>query len=55
MTLPFGPKHAQIATAFIRSAATFGGAAGLGLLYYTDWKTVLQYVPIYGSKFEKSE
>lgn len=39
----------------VRSGAGFGGAAGLALLYYTDWKLVLQYVPIYGSKFEKSD
>ncbi|KAK2163865.1 hypothetical protein LSH36_73g06020 [Paralvinella palmiformis] len=33
------------------TAVTFSSAYGLAVLYYTDWKAVLQYVPIYGQKY----
>ncbi|EFN80587.1 hypothetical protein EAI_05765, partial [Harpegnathos saltator] len=31
----------------------YGTGATLTMLYFTDWKLVLQYVPFYGSKFEE--
>jgi ubiquinol-cytochrome c reductase subunit 10 len=41
----------------VGTLAGFGGAAGLAVLYFTDWKAVLQYMPIYNTKFpqEKKE
>lgn len=53
--LVFGPKQIEQLTKFIGSAATFGGAAGLGVLYMTDWKLVGRYIPFYGGKFADKE
>ncbi|XP_030380204.1 uncharacterized protein LOC115628296 [Scaptodrosophila lebanonensis] len=53
--LPVGKKHKQIAISFLPSAAVFGLAAGMALVYYTDWKVVAKYLPIYNTKFPKEE
>lgn len=37
----------------IPSAVAYGATGTLSLLYFTDWKAVLQYVPFYGGKFEE--
>ncbi|KAF3421292.1 hypothetical protein E2986_13438 [Frieseomelitta varia] len=47
-----GKKHFEIATRWIPSIATYGTAAGLALIYFTDWKAVCIYIPFYGDKFK---
>ncbi|EDW29821.1 GL14819 [Drosophila persimilis] len=48
-------SHMAIATAFIPSAGYFGLASLLALVYYTDWKAIAGYIPLYNTKFPKPE
>ncbi|XP_044741467.1 cytochrome b-c1 complex subunit 10-like [Chrysoperla carnea] len=50
-----GKKHIEVASAFMPSASIFGAAGGAFMLYFTDWKAVLQYVPFYGGKFKTDD
>ncbi|XP_035169019.1 cytochrome b-c1 complex subunit 10, partial [Oxyura jamaicensis] len=35
--------------------ATWGGVAGAGVIWITDWKLVLQYVPYIGGKYKTED
>ena len=51
----FGRKHIELLSAWTPTAATFGATAGAALVYFTDWKLVLQYVPYINGKFKSEE
>ncbi|XP_076658296.1 ubiquinol-cytochrome c reductase 6.4 kDa subunit [Halictus rubicundus] len=47
-----GKKHIEIATRWVPSAMLYGGVAGLGLVYFTDWRVIAEHIPYYGGKFK---
>ncbi|KAH8259280.1 hypothetical protein KR026_001606 [Drosophila bipectinata] len=51
------PTEAQktAAVAFMPSAGFFGLAALLTVVYYTDWKIIAGWIPLYNTKFPKPE
>uniref|UniRef100_A0A8B9BG32 Cytochrome b-c1 complex subunit 10 n=1 Tax=Anser brachyrhynchus TaxID=132585 RepID=A0A8B9BG32_9AVES len=47
-----GPRYAQLLTPTL---VTWGGVAGAGVIWITDWKLVLQYVPYIGGKYKNED
>ncbi|XP_076246055.1 ubiquinol-cytochrome c reductase 6.4 kDa subunit [Calliopsis andreniformis] len=48
-----GKRHLEVVMRWIPSAMIYGGAAGLGLVYFTDWKVIAANIPFYGGKFKQ--
>jgi ubiquinol-cytochrome c reductase subunit 10 len=48
-----GKRHLELAKLWVPTGAGFSAALGGAFFYFTDWKAVLQYVPLYGSKFTR--
>lgn len=45
----------EVAMKWAPSGCIFGAAAGLGLVYATDWKVIALYIPFYGGKFKENQ
>ncbi|KAF2886327.1 hypothetical protein ILUMI_19847 [Ignelater luminosus] len=50
-----GPKHISIVSAFIPSLIIYGVAALIALIYISEFKTVLQFLPFYNTMYNEEE
>lgn len=50
-----GPKHISIVSAFIPSLIIYGLAALIAVVYITEFKTVLQFLPFYNTVYKEEE
>ncbi|XP_063309362.1 cytochrome b-c1 complex subunit 10 [Pelobates fuscus] len=47
-----GTRYQQLAKSWAPIAATWGTVAGVGLIWATDWRLFLDYVPYVNGKFK---
>ncbi|XP_058274652.1 cytochrome b-c1 complex subunit 10 [Hemibagrus wyckioides] len=48
-----GQKYVSIGKAWVPTLAVWGGVAGIGVIHFTDWRLILDYVPYINGKFKK--
>ncbi|XP_076880205.1 cytochrome b-c1 complex subunit 10-like [Brachyhypopomus gauderio] len=51
----FGPKYASLAKSWLPSLAGWSAAGLVGVIHFTDWRRILDYVPYINGKFKKDE
>uniref|UniRef100_A0A8B9TGZ5 Cytochrome b-c1 complex subunit 10 n=1 Tax=Anas platyrhynchos TaxID=8839 RepID=A0A8B9TGZ5_ANAPL len=49
------PRIIFVALCWTPTLFTWGGVAGVGVIWITDWKLVLQYVPYIGGKYKTED
>ncbi|XP_062411908.1 cytochrome b-c1 complex subunit 10-like [Sardina pilchardus] len=50
-----GPKYVSIVRTWVPTLAAWGSTGGVALVYFTDWRLILDYVPYINGKFKKDE
>ncbi|XP_067413602.1 cytochrome b-c1 complex subunit 10 [Emydura macquarii macquarii] len=50
-----GPRYAELLQNWTPILATWGAAGAVGLVWATDWRLILDYVPYINGKFKKDE
>ncbi|XP_030640535.1 cytochrome b-c1 complex subunit 10-like [Chanos chanos] len=50
-----GPKYVAIVRTWVPTLVGWGAVAGVGLVHFTDWRLILDYVPYISGKFKRDE
>ncbi|KAK9967523.1 hypothetical protein ABG768_001919 [Culter alburnus] len=50
-----GPKYVSIARTWVPTLVGWGTVGGLAVVYFTDWRLILDYVPYIRGKFKKDD
>ncbi|XP_016320250.1 cytochrome b-c1 complex subunit 10 [Sinocyclocheilus anshuiensis] len=50
-----GQKYVSVAKTWVPTLAVWGGVGGVALVYFTDWRLILDYVPYINGKFKKDD
>ncbi|NP_001126135.1 cytochrome b-c1 complex subunit 10 [Pongo pygmaeus] len=48
-----GPRYRQMVKNWIPTAYTWGSVGAVGLVWATDWRLILDWVPYINGKFKK--
>ncbi|XP_041086535.1 cytochrome b-c1 complex subunit 10-like [Polyodon spathula] len=50
-----GAKYVQLAKTWVPTLSAWTAVGGVTLVYATDWRVILDYVPYINGKFKKDE
>ncbi|XP_018419236.1 PREDICTED: cytochrome b-c1 complex subunit 10 [Nanorana parkeri] len=50
-----GPRYQQLAKNWVPTLFTWGTVGGVGLIWATDWRLFLDYVPYVNGKFKNDD
>nr|1L0L_K Chain K, Ubiquinol-cytochrome C reductase complex 6.4 kDa protein [Bos taurus]1NTK_K Chain K, Ubiquinol-cytochrome C reductase complex 6.4 kDa protein [Bos taurus]1NTM_K Chain K, Ubiquinol-cytochrome C reductase complex 6.4 kDa protein [Bos taurus]1NTZ_K Chain K, Ubiquinol-cytochrome C reductase complex 6.4 kDa protein [Bos taurus]1NU1_K Chain K, Ubiquinol-cytochrome C reductase complex 6.4 kDa protein [Bos taurus] len=55
LTRFLGPRYRQLARNWVPTAQLWGAVGAVGLVWATDWRLILDWVPYINGKFKKDD
>ncbi|XP_048832487.1 cytochrome b-c1 complex subunit 10 [Brienomyrus brachyistius] len=55
LTKAIGPKYISVFKAWVPTMVGWGTVGAVGLVHFTDWRVILDYVPYINGKFKNDE
>ncbi|XP_074060790.1 cytochrome b-c1 complex subunit 10 [Macrotis lagotis] len=50
-----GPRYKELVKYWLPTAGTWGAVGTVGLIWATDWRLILDWVPYINGKFKKND
>ncbi|KAF6723759.1 Cytochrome b-c1 complex subunit 10 [Oryzias melastigma] len=50
-----GAKYISVLRTWVPNMVTWGSVGGVALVYFTDWRLILDYVPYINGKFKNDK